>query len=467
MASVVRRKKALSVSPLKASQPMGATLAILGINRAIPLLHGSQGCTAFAKVYFVRHFREPIPLQTTAIDQISAVMGADDNIHQALQLLCDKHHPKLIGLLSTGLSETQGADLKGEVHRFRQRHPEYADTAIVPINAPDYTGSMETGFANAVRSFIDDFFPEGMATYPGLRKRQVNVLVGSSLTPGDIEFIEESVVSFGLRPIILPNIGDALDGHLGDEEFSPLTTGGTAGDDLELIPESAATLVVGRSMNKAADLLQQRTGIVDHRFHHLMTLEAVDRWLTLLSELSGTPVPEKWRRQRRQLQDAMLDTHFMLGMKKIALGADPDLLTGFCDLTVAMGMEPAAVVATAEVAHARHLRCETVYIGDLEDLEDLARQYDADILLANAHAAATAERLQRPLLRIGFPLYDRVGAYCRCWSGYRGIRDTLFTLANMMLQQHQHIAPYRAHFSPKPMSTTNTLLQEDVYDDAS
>ncbi|MDZ4151730.1 nitrogenase component 1, partial [Methylicorpusculum sp.] len=76
MAEIHKRKKALSVNPLKASQPIGGSLATLGFDKAIPMLHGSQGCTAFAKVFFVRHFREPIPLQSTAIDQGSSVMGA-------------------------------------------------------------------------------------------------------------------------------------------------------------------------------------------------------------------------------------------------------------------------------------------------------------------------------------------------------------------------------------------------------
>ncbi|MCG7899539.1 MAG: nitrogenase iron-molybdenum cofactor biosynthesis protein NifN, partial [Candidatus Thiodiazotropha weberae] len=61
MTEIIKRNKALSVSPLKASQTIGAALAFLGFRRAIPMLHGSQGCTAFGKVFFVRHFREPIP----------------------------------------------------------------------------------------------------------------------------------------------------------------------------------------------------------------------------------------------------------------------------------------------------------------------------------------------------------------------------------------------------------------------
>jgi nitrogenase molybdenum-iron protein NifN len=104
MAEIIKRKKALSVSPLKSSQPVGASLAFLGINRAMPMMHGSQGCTAFGKVFFVRHFREPIPLQTTAMDQVSSVMGADDNVVEGLKTLCEKSNPALVGVPTTGLA---------------------------------------------------------------------------------------------------------------------------------------------------------------------------------------------------------------------------------------------------------------------------------------------------------------------------------------------------------------------------
>ncbi|MEM9643970.1 MAG: nitrogenase component 1, partial [Planctomycetota bacterium] len=102
MATIEKRKKAMAVSPLKASQTLGASIAFLGINRSIPMMHGSQGCTAFGKVFFVRHFREPIPLQTTAMAQASSVMGADDNVVLGLKAICQKSLPDLIGLPTTG-----------------------------------------------------------------------------------------------------------------------------------------------------------------------------------------------------------------------------------------------------------------------------------------------------------------------------------------------------------------------------
>ena len=106
MSDVLKRCKPLSVNPLKASSTLGASLAFLGLRRAIPMMHGSQGCTAFGKVFFVRHFREPIPLQTTAMDQIATVMSADENVVEGLRTICEKSQPDVIGLPTTGLSET-------------------------------------------------------------------------------------------------------------------------------------------------------------------------------------------------------------------------------------------------------------------------------------------------------------------------------------------------------------------------
>ena len=107
MAEILKRNKAMSVNPLKASQPMGGSLACLGFDRAMPMLHGSQGCTAFAKVFFVRHFREPIPLQTTAMDQASSVLGADENVIEGIKIIAEKSNPALIMVLTTGLAETR------------------------------------------------------------------------------------------------------------------------------------------------------------------------------------------------------------------------------------------------------------------------------------------------------------------------------------------------------------------------
>ncbi|MCE1185889.1 nitrogenase iron-molybdenum cofactor biosynthesis protein NifN [Zoogloea sp.] len=454
MNEIKKRAKPLSVSPLKASSTTGAALAFLGIAHAIPMLHGSQGCTAFAKVYFVRHFREPIPLQTTAMDQASSVMGADDNVIEGLATICAKQKPALIGLPTTGLSETQGTDVARLVKDFYRAHPEYAHVKVVPVNTPDFTGCLETGYALAVKAMFEYLVPEDRSRV-GRRPRQVNVLPHASLTPGDMEALKETIESFGLRPVVVPDVGDSLDGHLMPEEYTPLTLGGTPVGEFATLGEAAATLVIGRSLGAAADTLAARTGVPDYRFDHLMGLAANDRLLGILAELSGQPVPDRYARQRAQLQDAMVDCHFMLGFARVAMAADPDLLIGMGAFLHDMGAELVSAITPVKAAGLESLPARQVIIGDLEDLERSARETDTEagceLVIGNSHAVASAARLGVPILRIGFPQYDLVGGYTRTWIGYRGSRQTLFDLANLLLEHHEEhhvIAPYRSLFRP-------------------
>lgn len=450
MAEILKRNKAMAVSPLKSSQTVGGALAFLGLQKSIPLMHGSQGCTAFAKVFFVQHFREPIPLQTTAMDQVSSVMGSDENIIEALKTIIEKNSPKVIGLVTTGLSETQGSDIRRAIKEFRMKYPQYDEVAVVPVNTPDYAGCFESGYALAVAAMIDELI-EADTTRVGVRKKQVNVLCGANLTPGDLEFISESISSFGLRPLLIPDLSGSLDGHLGVEEFNPLTTGGLDIRELKTAGESIASLIVGHSLHAAADLLKEKTGVRDYRFGHLMGLDTVDDWFSTLMKISEQPVPEKWRRQRTQLQDAMLDTHFMLGDAKIAITGDSDLVLGFDQLITSMGARTvtAVIPALSNKNKAIHMMSAPVKIGDLDDAEQMARAQGAQLLLGNSHAVDTAKRLGVPILRMGFPQYDLIGGFQRCWFGYRGTQQALFDMANLLVEHHQGVQPYHSVLSQK------------------
>lgn len=455
MAEIQKRKKALSVSPLKASQPTGGTLATLGFNKAMPMLHGSQGCTAFAKVFFVRHFREPIPLQSTAMDQASSVLGADENVREGIRVIAEKSAPDLITILTTGLAETQGADVHRNVREFREANPEYANIAVVGVSTPDFTGSVETGYAATLTEIIKATVPDAQTagTKPGNRPRQVNVLASYMLTPGDLEAIRDTFELFNLRPVFVPDLSDSLDGCLTDDDFSPVTIGGTLMSEMATLGDAIATVVIGASLVKPAEVLMQKTGVPNYFFDHLYGLKANDDLINALSQISGLKVPERIERQRSQLQDAMLDTHFMLGQLRIAIAGDGDLLGAFVDLVKEMGAEVVAAVTTCAVPLLERIPVDTIKIGDLEDMEIIGRENKAQLVIGNSHAVDTAERLGVPILRAGFPLYDIIGGYQKTWVGYRGTRQTLFDLANLVINfTHEGIPVYNSIYGQKPAS---------------
>jgi len=444
MAEIVKRGKPLSVNPLKSSQTIGAALAFLGLDKSIPMLHGSQGCTAFGKVFFVRHFREPIPLQTTAMDQVSTVMGSEPSVAEGLATICAKSKPAIIGLPTTGLSETQGSDAKRAVKEFRAAHPEHDATVVVPVETPDFTGCLETGYAKAVAALIETLVD---AKPQSVQAGRVNVLAGAHLTPGDVEAVKDMVELFGLEPVVIPDLSGSLDGHLPENDFNPLTTGGTTLDDIRTAGAAQATLVIGAQLDGAADKLAEITGVADYRFDHLLGLDAVDAFVHALAQISGQPVPAKLKRQRAQLQDAMLDAHFMIGQARIGLAGDPDVVKAFADLSLSMGAEVVAAVVPARAAVLERLPVETVKIGDLEDLEKMGREARVELIIGNSHCVQSAARLGVPMLRAGFPQFDVLGGFRRTWVGYAGTRDALFDIANLMLsiekgEVHPHTSIY-------------------------
>ncbi len=155
MTKVTSIQKAAAINPLKSSQPLGAALAFLGVDAAMPLFHGSQGCTSFAVVLFVRHFKETIPLQTTAMDEVATVLGGADNLEEALLNLKNRTKPKLIGVCTTALVETRGEDFSGDLANImRKRAEELAGTDVVLVQTPDFDGAIEEGWSKAVTALV-------------------------------------------------------------------------------------------------------------------------------------------------------------------------------------------------------------------------------------------------------------------------------------------------------------------------
>jgi nitrogenase molybdenum-iron cofactor biosynthesis protein NifN len=362
--------------------------------------------------------------------EVSTILGGEENVEQAILTLVEKSKPEIIGLCTTGLTETRGDDMEGILRSIRKRHPELFDLPIVFVSTPDFRGALQDGFALAVESMVRSLPQPGEA-----RMNQVNILVSSAFTPGDVQEIKEIVGAFGLKPIVTPDLSASLDGHL-DDSPGTTTSGGTTLAELREIGCSMFTLALGESMRGAAKILSDRFNIPYEVFPCLTGLDAVDEFLQALFDLSGVPVPDKYRRQRRQLQDAMLDTHFFFGRKRIALALEPDLLWSSINFLQLMGAEIQAAVTTTKSPLLAQMPVEKVVIGDLEDFEQFAS--GSDLLIANSNAAAIARRLHIPLYRQGFPVFDRLGNGQFTKVGYRGTMQLLFEIGNLFLEQEEN-----------------------------
>jgi len=95
-----------------------------------------------------------------------------------------------------------------------------------------------------------------------------------------------------------------------------------------------------------------------------------------------------------------------------------------------------AVTTTHSPVLAR-IPTDEVLIGDLEDLETLAKARGCDLLVTHSHGRQAAERLKIPFHRAGIPMFDRLGAGHELSIGYRGTRDLIFKVSNLIIADHE------------------------------
>ncbi|MGO9487202.1 MAG: nitrogenase iron-molybdenum cofactor biosynthesis protein NifN [Rhodomicrobium sp.] len=471
MAKVEISKKACTVNPLKMSQPIGGALAFMGVKGCMPLLHGSQGCTSFGLVLFVRHFREAIPMQTTAMSEVATVLGGFENVEQAAITIANRAKPAMIGICSTGVTEIKGDDVDGFISLIRQNRPELNHLPLVYASTPDFKDAFQEGWARAVTRMVETLVETpklgaprhreaatGRRGDPGFQmlpldcfgaeaprndeavqdRNHVNILPGSHLTPGDVEELRDIVEAFGLQPSFLPDLSGSLDGHIPDD-FTPTTIGGISVEEIAGLGNAAWTIAIGEQMREAAEAMEKKTGVPFRLFDRLTGLAPNDAFVAFLAKISGRPVPSKLRRQRSQLLDAMLDGHFSFGNKKIAVGAEPDLLFAVSSWLAEMGCIVEAAVTTMQSPVLEKVPAGEVLIGDLEDLEN--RSQGCDLIVTHSHGRQMSERLGIPLFRYGLPIFDRLGSAHRLSVGYRGTRDLIFEIGNMFMAQGHEPTP--------------------------
>jgi nitrogenase molybdenum-iron protein NifN len=364
------------------------------------------------------------------MNEVATILGGLDNIEQAILNIVKRANPSVIGICSTGVTETKGDDVEGYLKSFRKRHPELAELGIVYVSTPDFKDAFQDGFAKAVTKIIETFVPE--QTLARRAPQRINVLAGCHLTPGDIDELRDVIESFGLEPTFLPDISGSLDGHI-PEDFTPTTLGGVTKEDVAGMGSAAWTIALGEQMREAAATLEARSGVPFELFDRLTGLAPNDAFVSFLSRISGRPVPRKLRRQRGQLVDAMLDGHFHFGGKRIAVGAEPDLLFALSQWLTEMGAEVSAAITTTTSPVLEKIMAEEVLVGDLEDLETRAKY--CDLLITHSHGRQAAERLKIPLYRMGLPMFDRLGAAHDVSVGYRGTRDLIFRIGNIFVDR--------------------------------
>ncbi|MFO7811441.1 MAG: nitrogenase iron-molybdenum cofactor biosynthesis protein NifN [Pelovirga sp.] len=423
----VRHKssKSLQINPFKLSAPMGATLAFLGVHQCMPLMHGGQGCASFTKVFYTRHFAEPIALQTTAVTDVTAILdGGDYSISESVKNIGNKVTPELIGLYTTGLTETKGDDVSGIAARM--------EVPLVYVNTPDYEGGLEQGWAAACSAMIRQL----TQARAELDDNRLVLLPHVSMTPLEVEKIADLVAAFGFNVVTLPDLSSSLDGHLGEKQAA-LSSGGIRVEQIRDLAQAGLVISVGASMIPCAqELLKKNPQIRHHHFPHLAGLIATDELIKILLDETGFHAPPlQVGRWRDRLRDALLDCHFALGKTCFALTGEPDMLAALGAIIHEAGGKIAVAIAATDSPALDVIQADRVMVGDLGDVEDLAADYD--LIIGGTHVEALADRLGKGMVLRGFPNWEQLGNQLVHDCLYEGGAYFLCEVANAVIR-HQH-----------------------------
>lgn len=443
-------RQALTVNPAKACQPLGAVLAGLGFAGTLPLVHGSQGCVAYFRSHFARHFKEPCPTVSSSMTEDAAVFGGLNNMVEALDNATALYKPDMIAVSTTCMAEVIGDDLHAFIETSRERGSVPADYPVPFAHTPSFVGSHLTGYDNMLRSILE-YLARGTERGPRSNGR-LNVVPGFDTNVGDHREIERILALMGVDHLILGDHSRSMDSPAnGEYELYP---GGTPLHEAADAVNAVGTIFLQETATrKTAELVRHDWGQPEVVIPTPIGVRNTDRFVTEVARLTGVAVPEEIGQERGRLIDALTDSHAYLHGKRVAIAGDPDIVLGTLGFLLELGMEPVHVLSTngdaAFASHAQELLAAspfgtgaTVWTGkDLWHLRSLVFTEPVDLLIGNSYLKYLSRESGTPLVRIGFPIFDRHHLHRFPVIGYAGGLHLLTQLVNTVLDQLDREAP--------------------------
>ena len=430
----------------KLCTPLGAALAFKGIEGAVPYLHGSQGCATYMRRYIISHFNEPIDIASSSLSEKHAVYGGGPNLKLGLRNVTSKYEPKLIGIATTCLTETIGDDVPLFLKEYDEEFPG-PKPLLVQVSTPSYNGTHMEGFHNATAATV-----AALARHCAKEPGTVNLLPGL-VSPADIRHLKSICRDFGLTPTILPDISDTMDGAAA-REYARIAPGGTPLQAITNMPAAAATIEFGHTMadHSGGVLLEKKFNVPNHRIPLPMGIRASDHFLARLSDVSSQPIPDEMQAERGRLVDSLVDGHKYVYGKRAIIYGEEDLVVGLARLLSEIGVHPVLCASGGRSGLlAQQIKAATgdilaeqpqVFEGmDFFDIAELAESLAPDLLVGHSKGFPLARKLSIPLIRVGFPIHDRMGGQRILHLGYQGAQQLFDKVVNALIAKKQADSP--------------------------
>ena len=442
-------RDSLTVNPAKACQPLGAVFAAVGFEGTLPFVHGSQGCVAYYRSHFSRHFKEPTSCVSSSMTEDAAVFGGMNNMVDGLANSYNLYQPKMIAVSTTCMAEVIGDDLNAFIKNAKEKGSLPEEFDVPYAHTPAFVGSHITGYDNAMKGILEHFWDgkAGMAE-PLERKpnESINFIGGfDGYTVGNMREIKRIFDMMGFDYTILSDASDAWDTPT-DGEFR-MYDGGTTLEEAANAVHAKATVSMQEYCTEKTLKFIEEHGQEVVAFNHPMGVAGTDRFLMELARLTGKEIPEALAKERGRLVDAIADSNAHIHGKKFAIYGDPDLCMGLASFLMELGAEPVHVLATnGSKDWAERMQklfdsspfgkdCHAYPGKDLWHMRSLLFTEPVDFIIGNTYGKYLERDTGTPLIRIGFPIFDRHHHHRFPVWGYQGAMNVLVTILDKIFDE--------------------------------
>jgi nitrogenase molybdenum-iron protein beta chain len=444
------RKRAGIINPIFTCQPAGAQFASIGIKDCIAIVHGGQGCVMFVRLIFSQHFKESFELASSSLHEEGAVFGGLNRAEEAVDVLL-KRYPdiKVVPIITTCSTEIIGDDIDGLVVKLNNGllKEKYAgrEVYLIPIHTPSFVGSMITGYDLAVRDLVNYFATKSEPN------GKLNLFTGW-VNPGDVTALKHLLKEMDIDATVLFEI----------EEFdSPLMPNGhhvshgeTTIEDLRSTANASASLALNKyEGGKAAKYLEDEFKVPATIGPTPIGIRNTDKFLQTLKQITGKPIPASLVKERGIAIDALTDlTHMFFAEKKVAIYGNPDLVIGLAQFCIDLEMKPMLLLLGDDNAFYKEdprllelkekvdWDMKIVTNADLWEMEEKLQnnELELDLILGHSKGRFSSIDHKIPMVRVGFPTYDRAGMFRHPVVGYAGAIWLAEEMANAMFTDMEY-----------------------------
>jgi nitrogenase molybdenum-iron protein beta chain len=439
-----------TINPIFTCQPAGAQYVSIGVKDCIGLVHGGQGCVMFVRLLISQHLKESFEIASSSLHEDGAVFGACGRVEEGVDVLLARYpHLKVIPIITTCSTEVIGDDVDGVITKLEEgllaeKYPD-REVHLLPIHTPSFVGSMVSGYDIAVRDFVKKFARKGPSN------GKINFITGW-VNPGDVTELKSLLKEMDIDATVLFEI-ESFDSPI-MPDGSEVSHGNTTIEDLVSTGSATHTFALNRyEGGKAAQFLEKKFKIPSVIGPTPIGIRNTDALLKKLSEATGKPIPESLVRKRGVALDAITDlAHMFLADKKVAIYGNADLAIGLAEFCLDLEMKPQLLLlgddnsGYAEDPRVKALQeyvdypMEIVTNADFWDLEDRIKNkgLELDLILGHSKGRFVSIDYDIPMVRVGFPTYDRAGLYRYPVVGYGGATWLAEQMANALFTDMEH-----------------------------